>query len=107
MSEKILIADDEKKICELLFDFFSAGRSADTSHNTQKDRLSVDRKAYIATLDGKPLELTLKEFELLSYLLENSGQVISRDRRRIRHLQHRPQKLAYKIPQVGACGILC
>ena len=78
-----------------------------TSHNTQKDRLSVDRKAYIATLDGKPLELTLKEFELLSYLLENSGQVISRDRRRIRHLQHRPQKLAYKIPQVGACGILC
>ncbi len=176
MSEKILIADDEKKICELLFDFFSAagftaitvfdGESAvnaikenpdislaildimmpqkdgwqacreireisnipiimlsarsedfdmlnsfekgadeyvtkpfspavlvkraqalikrsayaESQSDNPKKRLSVDRDSYIATLDGKPLELTLKEFELLYYLVENSGQVLSRDR---------------------------
>ncbi len=176
MAEKILIADDEKRICELLFDFFKAagyspvtvydGKAAvDTfkesgdfalvildimmpekdgwtacreiretsnvpiimlsarsedfdmltgfengadeyvtkpfspavlvkraealikrSHNTESTEdceqkgLYIDRKAYIAYLDSLPLDLTVKEFEILCYLTENNGLVISRDR---------------------------
>lgn len=41
--------------------------------------LVIDHNAYTATLDGKEIELTLKEFELLSHLYRNSGQVLTRD----------------------------
>lgn len=41
--------------------------------------LFVDSAAYLAYLDSKALELTLKEFELLSFLTENSGIVLTRD----------------------------
>lgn len=41
--------------------------------------LSIDEAAFTATLDGRNLELTLKEFELLSHLCRNSGQVLTRD----------------------------
>lgn len=175
MAEKILIADDEKRICELLFDFFSAAgykpitvfdgdtavetfkensdislvildimmpekdgwqacreirelstvpiimlsaRSEDfdmlegfkngadeyvtkpfspavlvkraealikrsrimTGDKTEKQKgLVINETAFIATLDGKVLELTLKEFEILCYLVKNAGKVLSRD----------------------------
>ncbi len=174
MAEKILIADDEKKICELLADFFSAAgykpltvydgedavkvflenkdislvildimmpekdgwtacreiravsnvpiimlsaRSEDfdmltgfengadeyvtkpfspavlvkraealirrsssaVCEDRQADGLVIDYDAYVATLDSKPLDLTLKEFEILCCLVKNSGKVLSRD----------------------------
>lgn len=41
--------------------------------------LVIDKAAFTAYVDGIRLELTLKEFELLSYLKENSGRVLSRD----------------------------
>ena len=41
--------------------------------------LVIDSNAFTAFVDGEPLELTLKEFELLSYLYENSGRVLTRD----------------------------
>ncbi len=41
--------------------------------------LKVDRNAYTATLDGVQLDLTLKEFELLSLLFEHPGRVFTRD----------------------------
>jgi len=41
--------------------------------------LFVDDAAYLAYIDGKALELTLKEFELLSHLTKNSGIVLTRD----------------------------
>ena len=41
--------------------------------------LVIDSNAFTAFIDGKPLELTLKEFELLSYLKENTGRVLTRD----------------------------
>lgn len=41
--------------------------------------LFVDDAAYLAYIDGNALELTLKEFELLSYLTKNSGIVLTRD----------------------------
>ena len=39
----------------------------------------LDRNAREVTVDGKPVELTTKEFDLLAMLLENPGIVISRD----------------------------
>ena len=41
--------------------------------------LVIDEAAYLAFIDGKELELTLKEFELLSYLAKNKGRVLNRD----------------------------
>jgi DNA-binding response OmpR family regulator len=39
----------------------------------------VDRNAREVTVDGEPVELTTKEFDLLATLLENPGVVVSRD----------------------------
>lgn len=41
--------------------------------------LAVDAKRRAVTVDGEPVILTYKEFELLCYLLENRGVVLSRD----------------------------
>lgn len=55
-----------------------ANQSASNEATEQKG-LVIDHDAYVATIDGKTLDLTLKEFEILSYLVENSGKVLSRD----------------------------
>ena len=39
----------------------------------------VDTLAREVTVSGEPIELTGKEFDLLAYLLENAGIVVSRD----------------------------
>ncbi len=56
-------------------------RSSGTSlkPSAEKTGLFVDEDAFTAFIDGKPLELTLKEFELLAYLKLNSGRVLTRD----------------------------
>ncbi|MBK7822650.1 MAG: response regulator transcription factor [Tessaracoccus sp.] len=41
--------------------------------------LRVDGAAYTATLDGEPLDLTYTEFELLRYLMQHPGRVLSRE----------------------------
>ena len=43
-----------------------------------KQGLQVDEAAYRAFLDGKPLELTVKEFEILRILSSNPGRVFTR-----------------------------
>ncbi|MDF1541956.1 MAG: response regulator transcription factor [Anaerosomatales bacterium] len=42
--------------------------------------IEIDLQARRATLDGDPLELTAKEFDLLAYLVANAGTVIPRDK---------------------------
>ena len=42
--------------------------------------VSVDVEKHEVLVDGKPVTLTYKEFELLCYLMENEGIVLSRDR---------------------------
>ena len=44
-----------------------------------QDIISVDRKTREVTVDGARVELTLKEFELLTYLLENKARVVTRE----------------------------
>ena len=38
--------------------------------------LRVDDEAHEATLDGQPVDLSRREFDLLYYLAERSGQVV-------------------------------
>ena len=40
----------------------------------------IDRSAHMALLDGKPMELSFKEFELLTYFMENQGIALSREK---------------------------
>lgn len=42
-------------------------------------KLSINVERHEVTLGDRPVELTLKEFELLQYLMENRGHVFSRD----------------------------
>ncbi len=41
--------------------------------------LHIDASSYSAKINGKNLDLTFKEFELLRYLADHSGQVLTRD----------------------------
>ena len=40
----------------------------------------VDKAAHIVKIDGAPVELSYKEFELLSYFIENQGIALSREK---------------------------
>ena len=40
----------------------------------------IDRAAHSVLIDGEPVELSFKEFELLTYFLENKGIALSRDK---------------------------
>jgi DNA-binding response OmpR family regulator len=44
------------------------------------DRLTADFEAVNVEVDGQPVRLTRREFELLKYLIENRNRVLSRDR---------------------------
>ena len=41
--------------------------------------IRIDKAAHQVTIDGKEIELSYKEFELLTYLVENQGIALSRD----------------------------
>ena len=56
-----------------------------TGQSNPEDVLSaggivIDKAAHLATVDGNPMELSFKEFELLTYFLENEGIALSRDK---------------------------
>ena len=42
--------------------------------------IELDKTAHIVKLDGEPVELSYKEFELLAYFMENSGVALSREK---------------------------
>tara|TARA_B100000749_G_scaffold280887_2_gene280066 strand:+ start:135392 stop:136078 length:687 start_codon:yes stop_codon:yes gene_type:complete len=48
----------------------------------QNNGLAVDVKSHTVTLDGEEVHLTLTEFKILSELLKQKGQVLSRDKLR-------------------------
>lgn len=39
----------------------------------------IDKAAHIVTIDGNTIDLSFKEFELLTYFLENQGRALSRE----------------------------
>jgi len=56
-----------------------------TGHSEQDNRLEfhgivMDKSAHMVTVDGREVELSYKEFELLEYFLENQGIALSREK---------------------------
>ena len=56
-----------------------------TGQNNPEDVISaggivIDKAAHLATVDGKPMELRFKEFELITYFLEKQGIAPSREK---------------------------
>ena len=42
--------------------------------------ITIDKSAHIVRIDGEPVDLSFKEFELLTYFLENEGIALSREK---------------------------
>ena len=42
--------------------------------------IKIDKTAHIVTIDGEAIDLSFKEFELLTYFLENKGIALSREK---------------------------
>ena len=42
--------------------------------------IEINKAAHQVTIDGKPIELSYKEFELLTYFVENQGIALSREK---------------------------
>ncbi len=55
-----------------------AGTSA--AEVTELGGIVLDRSAHQVSIDGKPIELSVKEFELLAYFISNKGVALSRER---------------------------
>jgi two-component system, OmpR family, response regulator len=48
-------------------------------HTFALDDVVLDRESHDVTVDGKPVELTAKEFDLLAFFMANVGVAVSRD----------------------------
>ena len=58
---------------------------ARTAGREENDRIELsgivlDKSAHQVTIDGQPIELSFKEFELLEYFMENNGIALSREK---------------------------
>ena len=42
--------------------------------------ISIDKAAHVVTIDEKNVDLSFKEFELLTYFMENKGIALSREK---------------------------
>jgi DNA-binding response OmpR family regulator len=56
-----------------------------TAGKEENDRIELggivlDKSAHQVTIDGQPIELSFKEFELLEYFMENNGIALSREK---------------------------
>ena len=47
---------------------------------TEVGGIVLDKTAHIVKIDGRPIDLSVKEFELLSYFIKNQGVALSRER---------------------------
>lgn len=54
-------------------------RGIKTTDILKNQGLYINRDAYVAYLDGELLSLTLKEYEILLYFVDNPGLVLNRD----------------------------
>lgn len=71
-SPKILVARVEAVLRRTVTG--SAGEEALTA-----GKITVNKAAHIVTIDGEPVDLSYKEFELLTYFIENKGIALSRE----------------------------
>ncbi len=52
---------------------------ASNEDSIEEGGILINKSAHIASIDGNPIELSFKEFELLTYFLENKGIALSRE----------------------------
>lgn len=52
----------------------------DTDEVYEMDGIKLDKSAHLLEIDGEVINLSFKEFELLSYFMENAGIALSRDK---------------------------
>ena len=71
-SPKILVAR-----VEAILRRSGAGKAEDT---LELGGIKIDKSAHEVTIDGKSVELSFKEFELLTYFMENNGIALSREK---------------------------
>lgn len=57
----------------------STSKEEDLEDKLVEGSLKMDLKKYEVTKDGKPIELTLREFELLKFLWQDKGNVFTRE----------------------------
>ena len=71
-SPKILVARIEA--------ILRRGSGTSTGEIREADGIRVDKDAHEVTVDGKLVDLSNKEFELLTYFMENKGIALSREK---------------------------
>ena len=54
--------------------------NASTEETLEYNGIVLNRSAHEVTIDGKKIDLSFKEFELLTYFLENQGIALSREK---------------------------
>ena len=52
----------------------------DSNEMLEADGIVVDKMAHLVYVDGQEIELSFKEFELLTYFIENTGIALSREK---------------------------
>lgn len=58
-----------------------SGKAAEeTTNQLSAGGIVIDQAAHMVTVDGERVDLSFKEFELLSYFLENTGIALSREK---------------------------
>lgn len=57
-----------------------SNKAPDTSDILEAGGIRVDKAAHSVAVDGKEIELSYKEFELLTYFMENAGIALSREK---------------------------
>ena len=53
---------------------------ANVEESVEVGGIKIDRQAHIVSIDGKPIDLSVKEFELLEFFVTNRGIALSRDK---------------------------
>lgn len=72
-SPKILVARVEALLRR-------SGKSPDADEILVTGGIRMDKAAHMVEIDGKSVDLSYKEFELLSYFMENKGIALSREK---------------------------
>ena len=54
--------------------------SIDSSEVTDVGGIIIDKAAHIVKIDGQEIDLSFKEFELLTYFVDNKGLALSREK---------------------------
>ncbi len=55
-------------------------RRSKTADTTELGGIRINKAAHLVTIDEKPVDLSYKEFELLTYFAENQGIALSREK---------------------------